>query len=774
MAKQFELGSADLQTSLRNTFDKSFTTNGSFNFGKLYPVYSRPVIAGEDIRINTRLGLQFLPMAFPTQTNIRVHTHWFYVRNRSLWKNWTEFTTLADMTRPKDGKKNVVHPYIQINETNKAKYLVSGGLGDWLGLPTTLANKESNVRVSYRQYKEPVVRRRYFDDKISNPLENKNAFVGDGSSNRPLLRDLYSGPSLKVSPGSELFGFVTDIPLHNDVVNDNFGIVTKGILSSDDFRRILLTSNNQIYICFWRRNRSDNNTTFDLVNQHRSYSSTTHSNGIKVKRFTVELVSGGTTNGDGYYTCRIVGLAAAIKEIRALVPGGSVHMGLFSETSVQSSYKLYDNSKVSPYGVSYSNPNFVGIVGLVATHQGASLQSAISVPTPFEDKDNPILLNALKFRAYESIYNSYYRNEKIDPFTLKGVIEYDLFCNQDDGNDTFDYDLHYRNWEQDYLTTALPSPQLGDAPYVELNGEFDSKYLNFDIVDPKSKVKYALKADLTQGSNVVWKFGSSEVPDDLLGLITATKSGIRVESIRDATSLQRYLEARIRSGYRYRDVMRSIYGENIKYSALNIPEYLGGDSNTVNINTILNQSSGTSPLGEYGGTGFCTSNTNSINCHCDEHGFVFCILSIMPSALYSQRMPKDVICPTSILDYHNVAFNNIGLQPIRLSEVAPLQAYSNGVKTGDIFGYQRPYYDVISNVDEVHGDLREESLQGYVISRYFGGVPLLNREFVVCDPSTINTPFVDATANSDIAIGAIDFRIESKLPLPYRNLASVL
>ena len=40
--------------------------------------------------------------------------------------------------------------------------------------------------------------------------------------------------------------------------------------------------------------------------------------------------------------------------------------------------------------------------------------------------------------------------------------------NDVDGEDNYDYGLHNRYWEKDFLTTALPSPQMGNAPLIGL------------------------------------------------------------------------------------------------------------------------------------------------------------------------------------------------------------------------------------------------------------------------------------------------------------------
>ena len=75
----------------RNTFDLQFQNNLTMEFGKLYPVFCKEVVPGDSLRINPTFGLRFMPMFFPVQTRMQANLHFFYVRNRNLWKDWQDF-----------------------------------------------------------------------------------------------------------------------------------------------------------------------------------------------------------------------------------------------------------------------------------------------------------------------------------------------------------------------------------------------------------------------------------------------------------------------------------------------------------------------------------------------------------------------------------------------------------------------------------------------------------------------------------------------------------
>ena len=88
--------------------------------------------------------------------------------------------------------------------------------------------------------------------------------------------------------------------------------------------------------------------------------------------------------------------------------------------------------------------------------------------TPYYDSvDNPngLKLSSLPLRAYEFIYNAFYRDSRNNPFMINGLPEYNKYLTFDVGGvDTNIFQFYRRNWESDHLTTACTTPQLGDAP----------------------------------------------------------------------------------------------------------------------------------------------------------------------------------------------------------------------------------------------------------------------------------------------------------------------
>lgn len=97
------------------------------------------------------------------------------------------------------------------------------------------------------------------------------------------------------------------------------------------------------------------------------------------------------------------------------------------------------------------------------------------------------------------------------------------------------------------------------------------------------------------------------------------------------------------------------------------------------------------------------------------------------------------------------------------SEVAPIQATVEN-KLNQTFGYQRPWYDYLASVDEVHGDFRT-SLRDFVLSRVFATTPLLGKDFTTIRPDDLNHVF-SVTTDTDKILGQVYFDVSAKRPIP--------
>lgn len=389
---------------------------------------------------------------------------------------------------------------------------------------------------------------------------------------------------------------------------------------------------------------------------------------------------------------------------------------------------------------------------------------------PFIGNNPAIRLNALPFRHYEQIMNYYFRNDVNNPYVLNGEVQYNEFIpTHAGGADDNVYDFHYHNWELDKFTSAQQSPQFGAAPLVGLTftGESSVK-LQFENDSKTYDVTVGLDNDNTITS--ITDFDKDIPSANLRQLMERINYGISINDFRMANSYQRFKENMIRRGLRYRNQLKSHFGVSVDYPDIDVPQYIGGYTGILDVNKITNLAdSPNAGLGDFvGNMSGLVSSRNDITCYCPEHGYIIGIMSIVPIPAYPQSLKKSLL-KTDPFDYFIPEFSKIGFVPMHYSEVAPLQTGTNE-SVDDVFGYQKAWYDYMSNVDEVHGDFRT-NLHDFVLQRLYAQRPTLSDDFVRVRPEPLNSIF--AANNIADEYGSVDkfmvncqHAIVAKRPIP--------
>ena len=114
-----------------NTFDWSHANNLTTQIGRVTPIFCELVPSKSSVRVNPRMGLQFMPMVFPVQTRMKARIAFFKYPLRALWSGYRDFVG--------NFRQDLEEPYINLNTSSKLKKMAStGSLGDYLGLPTTI------------------------------------------------------------------------------------------------------------------------------------------------------------------------------------------------------------------------------------------------------------------------------------------------------------------------------------------------------------------------------------------------------------------------------------------------------------------------------------------------------------------------------------------------------------------------------------------------------------------------------------------------------------
>lgn len=353
-------------------------------------------------------------------------------------------------------------------------------------------------------------------------------------------------------------------------------------------------------------------------------------------------------------------------------------------------------------------------------------------------------VSALPFRAYNLIFNEYYRDE--DLVTA-------LTTSSADGSDTTsNTTLQNIAWEKDYLTSSRPWAVKGSSITLPLGTTAPIKGLGIQA-GPTSNANVTVKE--SDGTTPTYAFGlnsssasgltvkttagtSPEVPAIFADLSQAT--GIDINTVRNAFALQRFEEARARYGSRYTEYLRYL-GVRSSDARQQRPEYLGGGRNVIQFSEVLQTGVTTSGsqtgVGTMFGHGITGMRTNRYRRFFEEHGIVMTLMSVRPKTMYSQRLKRGFMrgVDTTYVgltgnkyDYWQRELQTIGQQQVNACEVDP-QAGVVG------FGYQDRYDEYRREESSVSGLFRT-TLNTWHLSREFGSAPSLNSTFVQCSPST--------------------------------------
>lgn len=757
------------ETSIkRNVFDLSHRNHLSFNFGDIVPIACVDVMNGDTVDVDLTAALRFMPTYFPVQNKIRADIHAFYVRSRNLYKDFKQF-----MTNQLPAGESHKPPYLSwsggVNFDERSKMFKDGGLADYMGVPTRVYGSPGTVRDFSVQSQSQLQSSGVFSPITSSIILYPTDFdiPIDRASEYPegrllgLIRsDILSDESVSFTNqfGWQSFYFYQPVILPDAVLGSTIRLYGSDFVDNFQLSQLL--------------NDGIDPSLTNVVLQPFLFHD--EKGVIYVgKPFDLTSVGSGVYNFNSYSELVVPFEPNSLSlgfRVSVYVPEGSsivdttFDLNVFLKDTPDSFFNSQGveptrNLRVSyPYGYDY-NP----------ADRGFTLN-------PW-NPDNPggVPISPLPFRAYESCYNAYFRDDRNNPLLINNQPVYDTYCRSTDGGaDTLSYNLYKRNWEQDPFTTALPSPQQGNAPLVGIVNATTAY-----VTDPDTgKVYQASMSESEDGKNLDVKFlevnqDTTVMPNAIArSLVSQATSGISINDFRNVNALQRFLELNMMRGRKYKDIIEARWGVNISYAELDMPEFIGGTSfyiDSFQINQTSEDSSG-SPLGSYAGQLSALGKSgHKIHHYCDEQGYLLIVCSVVPVPVYTQHLPP-MFTRMELLDYYQPEFGHIGYQAIPNKFVAPLQyALFNPNENNSTFGYQRAWWDYMFHPDVAHGQFRN-SLKDFLMYRQFGGLPKLSPEFLLVDSDTVDDVFSvqkDADGNSvDKILGYFEIDLKMKRPIP--------
>lgn len=416
------------------------------------------------------------------------------------------------------------------------------------------------------------------------------------------------------------------------------------------------------------------------------------------------------------------------------------------------------NANGSTFSVDPSAKKLADYLGLPVQNIGTNLTPAFPV-------------SQLPFRAYQQVYNDYYRDSNLEEEI--DITSYTSYLK-----------LRYRKWEKDYFTSALPFVQRGTAAGVPI----DVNYLpqsqlyasSTGTVNDDGSVKAGSGSMTTfesaiyrgtvsgDGGNVYSNSGSSGSAriENL-----ATSLDFQINELRKASALQRWLEKQALGGYRYIETIYSHFGVKSSDRRLQRAEYLGGGKTPVLVSEVLNTSATTDPndskympQGSMTGHGISSGETMAFQTQIEEHGYIMGIMSIMPKPAYHQGVHKHWL-RNDKFDYFWPELANLGEQEVKDVE---LYVDDNAVTNDSTFGYQQRYAEYKYGQSTIHGDFRT-GLHYWHMARKFSSAPSLNDDFVECTPDadSISNVFAVEDATVDTCWVQLYHDVKARRPMPY-------
>lgn len=319
------------------------------------------------------------------------------------------------------------------------------------------------------------------------------------------------------------------------------------------------------------------------------------------------------------------------------------------------------------------------------------------------DSQNPLIygtsisLNLLPIFAYQKIYFDFYSNSQWEKHL---AYSYNVDYWNGDSSVAISADmikLRYANYPKDYFLGVLPSSQYGSVAI--LPSQSSAFVSNRVVFSPNESIKAPASGllNLANSNNVQSDSTSSSARS---AYVAADLSAL---AIRATEYLQRWKEVVQFSSKDYSDQMAAQFGIKAPEYMGNHAHYIGGWSNVININEVLNTNlTADNSQAVIAGKGVGSNSGHVIEYDCGaEHQVIMCVYHAVPLLDWSLKGHNPQLLCTSVSDFPQPAFDQLGMQPVPALTLNNSPSAPNGN-----IGYNLRYWQWKSAVDTVHGAFR--------------------------------------------------------------------
>lgn len=363
--------------------------------------------------------------------------------------------------------------------------------------------------------------------------------------------------------------------------------------------------------------------------------------------------------------------------------------------------------------------------------------------------DTTFSVSALPFRAYNKIWNEWFRANQLQA-EVKEI-------SADSGDTLDDYRVLKKGKPLDYFTSCLPSPQAGDPVTIGIGGEALVKTtdqvtkLNMGYDPSNPYVVYTGEGimgvddpDKTYIDIYTQNVTGSGVPNAAKGRNTnlyadmSEVTGITIEQLRNASAIQVLLEKDNRAGELYIDLMKEHFGTTVPDFLVGRSQFLGSTTTYVQAEPIAqtSETAGT-PQGNLSAVGYVAENEKLCEVSAVEHGIFMIMGCVTGEVTYQQGLDRK-FSKLGRYDYMFPEFWNLGEQTVLNKEIYLAPDGTGIIKNDGIFGYNDRYKELRTGISKISGYMRSGvtgSLDAWHLAQKFNNAPRLNSEFIEC-----NTP----------------------------------